>query len=157
MQDVSYIVVRKELQKLKALTLETLKQMGEHILANPSLETTSYKRYAGMWIKMYEDYQENPNVSDRLFFNAPVVIIVTANSEINGGLASSNMELMVNALGLGTFFSGFFTRAAQNNEMIKDFLGVKDGKHIVSCMVIGYPNVKYLRSVPRKRADICWK
>ena len=41
------------------------------------------------------------------------VIIVTANSEVNGALASSNMELMTNALGLGTFFSGFFVRAAQ--------------------------------------------
>lgn len=158
MQDVSYIVVRKEIQKLKALALETLKQTGEQMLAAPSSEITAVtKRYAGMWIKMYEDYLEKPSVNDRLFFNAPAVIIVTANSDINGGLASSNMELLANALGLGTFFSGFFIRAAQNNEKIKEFLGIQEGKLMVSCMVIGYPDVTYLRTVPRKSADINWK
>jgi len=157
MQDVSYIVVREGLDKLKSLTLESLKKMGEAILANSSQETTLFKRYAAMWIKMYEEYQEDPNGNDRLFFNAPAAIIVTANSQVNGALASSNMELMTNALGLGTFFSGFLVRAAQGNKKIMDFLGVKDGKQIVTCMIIGYPNVKYVRTVPRKKADINWK
>ncbi|MFL0198384.1 nitroreductase family protein [Clostridium sp. WILCCON 0269] len=157
LQDVSYIVVREGLQKLKSLTLEALKEMGEKVLDNLGPQTMIYKKYAPIWIEMYEEYQENPRLNDRLFFNAPVVIIVTANLEINGGLASSNMELMTNALGLGTFFSGFFTRAAQMNEKIRGFLGVEQGKQIVSCMVIGYPNVEYLRTVPRKEANICWK
>lgn len=39
-------------------------------------------------IKMYDSYKENPKLNDKLFFNAPTVILVTANSEINGGLAS---------------------------------------------------------------------
>jgi len=106
---------------------------------------------------MYEDFNANPHENDRLFFNAPVVIIVTANSEVNGALASSNMELMTNALGLGTLFCGFLVRAAQNNKKIMDFLGVKEGKKIVTCMVIGYPDVKYFRTAPRKEADISWK
>lgn len=67
------------------------------------------------------------------------------------------MELMTNALGLGTSFSGFLVRAAQDNEKITNFLGVKQGKKIVTCMVIGYPDVKYFRTVPRKEADISWK
>ena len=156
-QDVSYIVVREKLQELKAMTLGTLKQTGEYMLANLTPETMMYKRYAEMWINMYEEYMENPTTNDRLFFNAPALIIVIANTEINGGLASSNMELMTNALGLGTFFSGFFIRASQTNEKIKELLGVKEGKRIVSCMVIGYPAIKYLRTVPRKAAEVFWK
>jgi nitroreductase/NAD-dependent dihydropyrimidine dehydrogenase PreA subunit len=157
MQDVSYIIVKDELQKLKELTIEALNQMGKDILENLTPQTMGYKKYAEMWQKMYKDYKENSELNDRVFFNAPAVIIVTANSNINGGLASSNMELMTNALGLGTFFSGFFVRAAESNEKIKEFLGIKGGKQIVSCMVIGYPNVKYLRTAPRKEADVCWK
>ena len=49
-----------------------------------------------------------------MFFNAPAVIFVTSPNAFNGGLASSNMELMTDALGLGTFFSGFI-------EIIKKF------------------------------------
>lgn len=157
MQDTSYIVVEERLQELKALTFESLKKMGENILANLSPETIIYKRYAKLWIRMYEEYRENPNENDKLFFNAPAIIIVTANSEVNGALASSNMELMTNALGLGTFFSGFFVKAAEENKEILDLIGVKEGKQVVTCMVIGYPNVKYLRTVPRKSADIYWK
>lgn len=157
MQDISYIVVEERLQELKALTFESLKKMGENILANLSPETIMYKRYAKLWIRMYEEYKENPNENDKLFFNAPTIIIVTANSEVNGALASSNMELMTNALGLGTFFSGFFVKAAEENKEILDLIGVKEGKQVVTCMVIGYPNVKYLRTVPRKSADIYWK
>lgn len=156
MQDVSYIVVREKLQELKALTLETLKAIGENMLANPTPQNSVFKRYAEMWINMCNGYKENPNENDKLFFNAPAVIIVTANSDVNGALASSNMELMTNALGLGTFFSGFLVRAAQANKEIGDLLGVKEGKKIVTCMVIGYPNVKYLRTVPRKAAEITW-
>lgn len=157
MQDISYIVVEERLQELKALTFESLKKMGENILANLSPETIMYKRYARLWIRMYEEYKENPNENDKLFFNAPTIIIVTANSEVNGALASSNMELMTNALGLGTFFSGFFVKAAEGNKEILDLIGVNEGKQVVTCMVIGYPNVKYLRTVPRKAADIYWK
>ena len=157
MQDVSYIVVREGLQELKGLALESLKKTGEYMLANLTPETMFYKRYAEMWIKMADAFKENAKENDGLFFNAPAVVIVTANSEVNGALASSNMELMTNALGLGTFFSGFLVRAAQGNKEIMDFIGVKEGKQIATCMVIGYPKVKYSRTTPRKTADISWK
>lgn len=155
MQDVSYTVVQEGLPELKNLTLKTLKELGENMLANLTPETAVYKRYAELWIEMYKEHLENPEKNDKLFFNAPAVIVVTANSDVNGALASSNMELMTDAVGLGTFFSGFFVRASQVNKEILDFIGVKEGKKVVTCMVIGYPKVKYLRTVPRKDADIC--
>lgn len=156
-QDVSYIVVKDGLQNLKALAFESLKELGEEMLANLTPETMHFAGYAKMWLKMYEAYKENPSQNDKLFFNAPAVVIVTANSEVNGALASSNMELMTNALSLGTFFSGFFVMAAQRSKEIMDLLQVSEGKRIVTCMVIGYPKVKYSRTVPRKQADISWK
>jgi len=82
---------------------------------------------------------------------------VVSDSQVNASLASSNMELMTNAQGIGTFFSGFLTLAAQGNEKIRDLLGLEGNKEIVTCMVIGYPNVKYARTVPRKDASISWK
>jgi nitroreductase/Pyruvate/2-oxoacid:ferredoxin oxidoreductase delta subunit len=156
-QNVSYIVVREGLQELKGMAIESLKNIGEDMLSNLDPNAVQLKRYAEMWINMYEDFKENPKDKDRLFFNAPAVILIVSDSTVNAALASSNMELMTNALGLGTLFSGFFVRAAQNSKKIVDFLGLKEGKQIVTCMVIGYPDVKYMRTVPRKAADICWK
>ncbi|MDP4090499.1 MAG: nitroreductase family protein [Bacillota bacterium] len=156
-QDVSYIVVREGLQQLKAMAFESLRTIGKNMLANLTPETMAHKRYAEMWLKMYEAFKADPSRNDRLFFNAPAVIVVTADSEVSGALASSNMELMTNALGLGTLFSGFFVMASGASKEIRDFLGIKEGKRIVTCMVIGYPDVKYSRTVPRKTAEISWK
>lgn len=154
-QNVSYIVVKDNLEALKAMTFDTLAAMGQHLIAD---ENTSplIKRYANMWINMAQSYKQDP-INDSLFFNAPAIILTVSSSPINASLASSNMELMTNALGLGTFFSGFFTRAAETNKEIARLLGVSETDEIVTCMVVGYPKVKYVRTVPRKSATITWK
>ncbi|MGB4659890.1 MAG: hypothetical protein WBI07_11955 [Mobilitalea sp.] len=76
-------------------------------MANLTPQNMKYKMFAEMWIKMYKDFKTNPNENDKIFYKAPVVIVVTADSETNGAIASSNMELMTNALGLGTFLVDF--------------------------------------------------
>ena len=109
-----------------------------------------------MWVYSYEMYKQDPIKNDKIFFNAPVAIFVVSPNNLNGGLASSNMELITNALGLGTFFSGFSIVAAKDNNAILDLLGVNSSDELSSCLVIGYPDVKYKRTVPRKGAVINW-
>lgn len=156
-QNVSYVVVKDNINEIRNITIETLNNMGQYILNNLTEETMNLKLYANLWLKLHKDYNENPKENDRLFFNAPAIIIVVSDSEVNASLASSSMELMTNALGLGCVYNGFFVRAAQNNNKIKELLGLKDTDKIVTCMVIGHPDVKYLRTVPRKDAQITWK
>lgn len=155
-QNVSYVVVKDKVNELKEITLATLSTTGKYILDNLNEENEKFKHYAQMWIDMYEGYKKDPKF-DRLFFNAPAVILVVSDSEVNASLASSNMELMTNALGLGTFFSGFLVNAAKRNPEIKKLIGLDENHNIVTCMVIGYPNIKYARTAPRKEAEILWK
>jgi len=155
-QAVSYTVVREGIKELTALALESLKKKGELMLGDER-EDALLKRYASSWIKMHDEFQADPVKGDRLFFNAPAVIVVSANTDIDGALASSRMELMADSMGLGVLFSGFFVRASRDNREILDFLGVREGQHVVTCMVVGYPDVKYERTVPRKAADVTWK
>ncbi|WP_330376113.1 MULTISPECIES: nitroreductase family protein [Terrisporobacter] len=44
--------------------------------------------------------------------------------------------------------------SSQDNKEILDLLCIKDSKLLSSCLVIGYPDVKYQRTVPRKDALI---
>lgn len=155
-QDVSYIVLKDQLNEIRNLAYDTLKQKGEYILSNLSPETQHLERYATLWTQMHAAYHKDSKNYDRLFYNAPLAIIVAAHSELNGGLASSNMELMTDALGLGTYFNGFFQVAAQDNPKLLNLLQIPEGKKIISCLVIGYPNVVYKRTVPRKDAEIIW-
>lgn len=154
-QNVSYIVVKEDIDKLKAIALEALSEQGQTIISNLNPQTMFLERYANMWIGMNEAYKEKGE--DNLFFHAPAVILVVSDSEVNAALASTNMELMTNALGLGTFYSGFFVRASRANNKIMTHLELDETKQIVTCMVIGYPDVKYVRTVPRKDAAITWK
>lgn len=155
-QDVSYIVIRERLDELREMTIDALYKQGQYLIDNLNEETKKFEKYARMWIAMYENYKNDPKNSDRIFFNAPAVILVVSKTPINGGLASTNMELMTNALGLGTFYSGFLVRASQGNEQMREFLGLEAEDQIITCMVIGYPSVKYKRTVPRKDANITW-
>lgn len=156
-QDVSFTVITgaDKLNKLKNLTYEALNKKGQYILNNLTPETQYLERYAKLWIKLYELYKQDPIKNDRMLFNAPAVIVITSDAEINGVLASSNMELMINALKLGTFFSGFIQIAAKDNQEMLDFLKIKN-KKIAACLVLGYPAVTYKRTTPKKEADITW-
>ena len=156
-QDVSFTVVKDEIEKFRGLVLKNLNEKGKSILNNLGPETMKFKKYAEMWTKMYQEYQNESVDNDRLFFESPLVIVVSTNSIVNGSLAASNMELMANALDLGVLFSGFTLRGAKNQKEVREFLNIKKNKEIVTALVIGYPDVKYFRTVPRKKADISWK
>lgn len=156
LQDVSFIVVQKELNALKDLIFESLNEAAKFFIKEVEEGKRESSGYAKLWLKMYEAYQIDPVANDRLFFNAPAIIVVVADSQVNGALASSNMELMINAMGLGTMFSGFFIRASAMNPKIADFLGVADRTKIVTCMVVGHPNVTYKRTVPRNKPNVVW-
>ena len=103
----------------------------------------------------FADIVKNLNITDDFFFKgAPLVIVVSSKSEVNAGLASSYMELMAESLGLGVLYSGFFVICARLNAKIKGILDLPKGDKVVACMVIGYPNVKYQRVVPRRKLKV---
>jgi len=151
MQDVSYIVVQETLNEIKPVIWESL---YEFALENLN-EKGVIGAYTPRWIKMYEDYKKDP-LNDKLFFKAPVLLVVTAISPLNEVLAPSNIELMANAEGLGVLFTGFIERALKNSVKAKEMLGINK-KEIISCMLMGYPDIKFRRTVPRKQAEISWK
>ena len=156
LQDVKFTVITEQLNELKKMTYESLNEAAKIFISEFEEGKRESFGYAKLWLKMYESFEKDPTGFDRLFFNAPALIVVSADSQVNGALASSNMEMMINAMGLGTMFSGFFIRALHMNPAISNFIGITDHTKIVTCMVVGKPNVKYMRTVPRKKPDVRW-
>ena len=90
-------------------------------------------------------------ITDSFFFKgAPLVIIVSARNSVDAGLASSYMEIMAESLGLGVLYSGFFIACTRISRKLRNLIRLPKGQKAVTCMVIGYPAVKYQRIVPRK-------
>ena len=103
----------------------------------------------------FASYLKRIEIDDDFFFKgAPLVIVVASKSTVDGGLASSYMELMAESLGLGVLYSGFFVACCKMSRKLKKLLELEKGYSVVTCMVIGYPDVKYQRIAPRKNLKV---
>ncbi len=91
------------------------------------------------------------------FHGAPTVIFIVSDDDVDASLATMSMELMAEAMGLGTLYVGFFAVAAKLSKGIRKELGLAKKEKLVTCLAMGYPDVKYMRTVPRKKADIEWR
>lgn len=90
------------------------------------------------------------------FFNAPIAIVILAKDKTNGILAAQNMEFVAEAHGLGVLYSGYFTMAANASCKIKRAIKIPRGKSAAMTLVLGYPDVRFLRSAQRKELDVSY-
>lgn len=136
MQDVSFVVLDKEKDRMEKMAVEVFRKL---------------KRIANLFSPMARNNKINHNF---FFFDAPIVIVILAKNNTNGILAAQNMEFVAEANGLGVLYSGFFTIASNASRKIKKALGVPKGKKVAMTLVLGYPDVKFLRSAPRKKLEV---
>lgn len=136
MQDVSFVVLDKEKNRIEQMAVKLFKKI------KPLVDLLS-------------PMARNNTIDDNFFFfNAPIVLVILAKEKTNGILAAQNMEFVAEAHGLGVLFSGYFTTAANVSHKIKKAIKVPKGKRVAMTLVLGYPNVKFLRSVQRKPLDV---
>lgn len=136
MQDVSFVVLHKEKERVEQMAVrlfQKIKPLAD--VCNPLARNNQIDKHF-------------------FFFNAPVVIVILAKNKTNGILAAQNMEFVAEAHGLGVLYSGYFTMAANISRKIKNALKVPKGKRVAMTLVLGYPNVKFLRSAQRKKLDV---
>ena len=135
-QDVSYIVLdnKKEVYEKEAVKFfRRIKPIAD-IAVKHSKEVT---------------------IDDNFFFkHAPISIMIVTKDKISGSLAASNMALMAESYGLGILFSGYFSDVANNSLRLKKLLNLKQRDHVVTTLVIGYPDVKYRRTAQKEAANV---
>lgn len=136
MQDVSYVVLDKEKRRVEQMAVNLFRKIKP--LAD-----------------LFDPIAKINKIDDHFFFfNAPLVVVIVAKDKTNGILAAQNMEFMAQAHGLGVLFSGYFTMAANASHKIKKAINVPKGKRVAMTLVMGYPDVKFLRSVQRRNLDV---
>lgn len=144
-QGVRYIVVQKEINLLEDMVLPKLRFLQR--VTKP----------IGKFIKLKYNLQRY--IFDRgfLFKNAKLLILVVSEDELDGGLAAKSMELMSRTYGLGGLHVGIFTTFANKSRAIKSHLRIAKKEQVVACLALGYPDVKYQRTVPRRKALVTWR
>ena len=98
---------------------------------------------------------------DTVFHNAPAVLIfhspaATSAPKDNGVIASTTVTLTAMTMGLESTYIGVFEAASTYRPIIKE-LGLPAGHKVFSVLIMGYPSLKYLRSVDRKPIKVRWE
>ena len=100
-------------------------------------------------------HSKEVSIDDNFFFkNAPIAIIIATKDKISGSLAASNMALIAESYGLGVLFSGYFSDVANNLPKLKKLLSLKHRDHVITTLVIGYPDVKYRRTAQKETGNV---
>jgi formate hydrogenlyase subunit 6/NADH:ubiquinone oxidoreductase subunit I len=89
-----------------------------------------------------------------LFKQAKAVIVIKGADPIDAALAASSMEMMAQSLGLGVFYSGFFTMITRVSPKLRARLGIRRGEKAVTTLVLGFPAVQYQRTAQRESAEV---
>lgn len=165
-QDVGYVVVTdRELIRSAAGQVFGFAQ-GLHARLSRGVPGRIMKA-AGLdqnrYIRIMDRIKEQaPTGRDFILHNAPVLILIhgPARSRFacdNCAIAATTIINYAHSLGLGTCFIGFLTVALRLSGTMRKELGVPGGRRAYSCLVMGYPDVAYTRTVSRQRPDVIWR
>jgi nitroreductase len=118
---------------------------------------------AGYYEKHYQSVKEgllswDNKGEDRLFHGAPAAILITARKKAScpgedAILATQNILLAAQAMGLGSCLIGFAVEAVRRDKDIRKQLAIPDSEEIYAVIVFGYPKVSFLRPAGRKKVQ----
>ena len=145
-QDSRFIIVQKELAELKKIIWNGI----DDVIGHP--EDTE----KGLLMLFKFLAEKRTGGIDFIFREAPVVLYIAADAPQSSCLAAQNIELAAISQGLGVLYNGYLSDATNSNETAREWLDMED-KKVQICMLIGYPDVTYKRTAPRRKADVRWR
>jgi nitroreductase/NAD-dependent dihydropyrimidine dehydrogenase PreA subunit len=170
-QTVEVIVVQNpdKRKRLSDLTIDFFIQMGEG--AEKTLEEMAAGKGEGMadldTLQTLAHYKNRLGLArsagyDAIFYKAPAVMIFhspanTRTPKDNCVIASTTMGLAARTMGLEATYIGLFEMASKMYEPITDDLGLPPGHEVFSVLIIGYPKLKFLRTVDRLPIKTRWE
>lgn len=155
------------LQQITALTTEFLEQSCQRLrsaparllaVCRPNSEAAVYRSR----LPMMEALLKIAKKRDVILHGAPALLIAHYDpkdgrfADIDAQLAIQNATLAAVALHLGTFYTGFVTRAADTDPRIEKALSIPPHHKIAGGMVVGHPAVKYRYSIHREYPSVMW-
>ncbi len=169
-QPLNYVVIHTEkLKQIRDMAMDALadqakrieravekhRKTGEPLSHNDQLR----QGYVARWSEMPNLLKQG---TDSLFYDAPALIVChvdpmgSPTPDVDACLASMQMVLMAEALGLGTCFCAFLVFAIEESLDLRKALQIPEDHIVSSSFMVGYPDVKFVRFVSREPAKISW-
>jgi len=164
-QSLEHIVIndREMMEKLAALCLDLFKErlaLSQDKDALSSIDPGVARRIQAevpFYKRVISDYVAG---KDPFFYRAPVLVVTHANLTItscpleDATLASYQMMLMAQSLGLGTCYIGNFYEFANDSQAIREMLVMPAEHGILMSFTLGYPAVRFRKLVDRKKPKV---
>jgi nitroreductase len=100
--------------------------------------------------------------ADTFLRNAPCLLVIHSPRNYFGitswdaGIASHNIDLAAQTLGVATLLNGFYVTTCRIFKKLKTISGLPKSTHVLAAMLLGYPDVKYRRTVDRRPLKITY-
>lgn len=170
-QNVEVIVYTdpEKISKLSDLTIEYFSWIGERVKkkiarleAEGQQDTPDYKitlRLLGLGERMARDKKSG---RDPIFYQAPVLMIfhspvLTSAPKDNCVLAAQTVALTARTMALESCFIGVTEAAAEYYPPLKEELKLPPDHKVFDMMILGYPKLRFLKTVPRKPIKVRWE
>ena len=159
LQSLEYLVITNEntLQDIKEYMAKkfelTYKIARIFRFAASKQERLRLKQQVNLWRSGNDNYLRN----------APCLLVIYSKKNYFGipawdaGIASHNIDLAAQTLGLGTMLNGFFVVTCKVFKGLKRIAGVPKNATVLAAMTLGYPDISYKRTVHRKPLNVAYR
>lgn len=143
-QDVEFVVLDERLDEFMELVYDIIK-----------VDEDKFFR-----IKEFGDYLKDDTTKKfhPLLWGGKQLILTFSTDKTSAVIANTRLELLAYSLGLGGFYSLFILKSDEiNHEKLMEFFPKIDNtKHMYSAFIIGYPKVKFRRTIPHKDIKVVY-
>ena len=149
-QGTRFVFVQDSLSEFKALIWDGLRQALAEYKESPTEEAAAALPIPPERLERMIAEYEGPDQNDFLFRNAPAVLFIESTDPLDAGLAASAVELVGATLGIGVLYNGYLRRTFLANPEALAYCDSSLEKPACACLLLGYPNVQYARTAPRR-------
>jgi len=149
---VSSLMIRaKRLLFLKYLVVPFTRGLVRRRILNPKTK-----------ISLNRFFDDKKAGKDRIFFNAPCVIVLHAPpyskmTASDAAIAITHGILAAHTLGLGTCWIGFAQEHLWRSKKSRTWLGIPKQNNVYGVFIVGHPDLTYVRAPPRRETKVEWR
>lgn len=111
-------------------------------------------------IKEFGEYLKDSSTKKLhpLLWEGKQLILTFSTDKTSAVIANTRLELLAYSLGLGGFYSLFILKADEldHNKLMEFFPKIDKNKHMYSTFIIGYPKVRFRRTIPHKNINVTY-
>ena len=97
---------------------------------------------------------------DTFLRGAPCLLVIYTEDQYfritqwDAGIASNTIDLAAQTMGIGTLMNGYFVILSNRFRSLKKLIQLSNKQTVLTAVCLGYPDIKYRKTVYRRPLDV---